>query len=59
MARKKKDTVELTDAELVSAWMKKNKVKKIAPNVGGENVVRSFFVRRKKKAAVKPVAAKK
>ncbi len=54
MARKKKDKVEpIQDADAIAQWLKKNKVKKIAPNVGGENVVRSFFVRRKKKVVGK------
>lgn len=45
------EVVHMTDAEMVAEWLKKNKVKKVEPNVGGENVVKHFFVRRKKKAA--------
>jgi len=55
MARKKKHnkSAELSESELVQEWLKKNKVTKIAMNVtGGENIVKSFFTRRKKKPSV-------
>ena len=49
MAKKKAPTVELTDEEKIALWRKKNKIKRIAPNVGGENVVKNFYIRRPKK----------
>ena len=49
MAKKKSNEVEMTEEEKIAAWLKKNKIKRIPINVGGEQVVRSFFVRRGKK----------
>jgi hypothetical protein len=49
MARKKKDPrANVEDSTKIAEWLKKNKIKRIPANVGGEFVVKSFFAKRKK-----------
>ena len=48
MAKKTKPKINLDDDAKIKEWLKKNKVKKIAQNVSGECVMKSFFARRKK-----------
>ena len=48
MAKKIKPKANASDDAKIAEWLKKNKVKKIAQNVSGECVMKSFFARRKK-----------
>lgn len=48
MPKKPKSRVGMTDAEKITEWKKKNKIKRIPSNVSGECVMKSFFARRKK-----------
>jgi hypothetical protein len=51
-ARKKNPEQDKSDNQKIEDWIKKNEVKKIASNVGGNYTVKSFFQRRKKPQAV-------